>query len=407
MSLEAIDWILGCVSSVNFVFLINGKPSSFFKSTRGLRQGCPLSALLFLLIIEGLSRGIQEWVKEKNIEVILVARELYITHLMFVDDVILFGNGNLDEWEVFKDVLELFCQATGMIFITQKLLFLEVGWEENEMDLIKAILPYDIKPVEEGFKYLGLFLKPNYYSRLDWIWLEKKIDKRILSWSHKWLSLGGRVILVKFVLESIYVYWLSMEKIPKSVLNSIRKRIFSFLWSGKKFIEGMHLASWKKLAKPKKSDGWGLKNIFSFGKALATKSLWQCIMMPGVWHKVMIKKYIKNKSVEEWFRQGRITWTGTSNFCRALIASLSIITDWLVWNPWNGRAIRIGTDPMVGSHTYYKLSRNLILKLKAQGIEFLAQARTSEVEDMTYTRWKKDESLGLERDQKEEWNNFC
>jgi len=78
---------------------------------------------------------------------------------------------------------------------------------------------------------------------LDWIWLEKKFDKRSMSWSHRWLSLGGRVILVKVVLESIFAYWLSMEKIPKSVLNNIRKRMISFLWSGKKVIEGMHLAS--------------------------------------------------------------------------------------------------------------------------------------------------------------------
>jgi hypothetical protein len=41
LSLEATDWIMGCVSTANFVVLINGSPSSFFKSTRGLRQGCP------------------------------------------------------------------------------------------------------------------------------------------------------------------------------------------------------------------------------------------------------------------------------------------------------------------------------------------------------------------------------
>ena len=112
--------------------------------------------------------------------------------------------------------LEHFCKATGMVFSTQKSVFLEFGWEADELDLIKTILPYDSKPVKEGFKYLGIFLKPNYYFGLDWIWLKKKCAKRILSWSHRWLSLGGRVILVKVVLDSISVYWISMEKIPKS-----------------------------------------------------------------------------------------------------------------------------------------------------------------------------------------------
>ena len=48
-------WILACVSFANFLVLINGSPTSFFKSTRGLRHGRPLSPLLFLLMIEGLS----------------------------------------------------------------------------------------------------------------------------------------------------------------------------------------------------------------------------------------------------------------------------------------------------------------------------------------------------------------
>jgi hypothetical protein len=180
--------------------------------------------------------------------------------------------------------------------------------------LLKELLPFEVKPIDDGFKYLGFFLKPNCYTRADWNWLEKKFEKIILNWSHRWLSLGGRVILVKVVLESIYVYWISLAKIPKSVLNNIRRRMFSFLWTGKKVNEGMHLISWKKLAKPKKTGGWGIKIYFSFGKALAAKSLWRCLMVPGLWHEVIIKKYLKKKTVEEWFRQGRKNWTGTQIF---------------------------------------------------------------------------------------------
>jgi len=47
----------------------------------------------------------------------------------------------------------------------------------------------------------------------------KKFEKMSANLSHRWLSLGGRVTLVKFVLESILVYWLSLAKIPKIILN--------------------------------------------------------------------------------------------------------------------------------------------------------------------------------------------
>ena len=89
--MEATDWIMGCVTSTNFAVLVNGKPTNFFKSSRGLRHRFPLSPLLFLLTVEGLSRAIKEHVLAKNIEGIPVGRGINITHLMFVDDIILFG----------------------------------------------------------------------------------------------------------------------------------------------------------------------------------------------------------------------------------------------------------------------------------------------------------------------------
>jgi hypothetical protein len=45
-----------------------------------------------------------------------------------VDDIILFGKGSLDEWKVIKEALDLFCNATGMTFSSQKSQFLEGGW---------------------------------------------------------------------------------------------------------------------------------------------------------------------------------------------------------------------------------------------------------------------------------------
>ena len=49
-------WLKTCITIVHFSVLVNECPASFFGSSRGLRQGDPLSSILFLLIMEVLSR---------------------------------------------------------------------------------------------------------------------------------------------------------------------------------------------------------------------------------------------------------------------------------------------------------------------------------------------------------------
>ena len=60
MDFEMVAWVMAYVSNVNFAILVNGSPTGFFKGHTGFRQGCPLSPLLFMVVIDGLSRMIGE-----------------------------------------------------------------------------------------------------------------------------------------------------------------------------------------------------------------------------------------------------------------------------------------------------------------------------------------------------------
>ena len=109
VSLEATNWILGWVSSTNYVVLINGRLADFLKSSRGLRHGCPLSPSLFLLVIEGLCHLIFSYKSGRYITGVKVWAHHKLTHSLFVDDVLLFCSNTLQECVIFHKLLKVFC----------------------------------------------------------------------------------------------------------------------------------------------------------------------------------------------------------------------------------------------------------------------------------------------------------
>ena len=96
-----IKWIEWCISTMKFLVLINGSPSGFFQSSRGLRQGDPLSPYLFVIAMEvfscllrrAISGGfLSGWkVRGRSGEGIL------ISHLLFVDDTLVFCEESHDQ----------------------------------------------------------------------------------------------------------------------------------------------------------------------------------------------------------------------------------------------------------------------------------------------------------------------
>ena len=169
--LVGVNWIMGCISSANFAVIVNGSPSSFFSASRGIRQGYPLSLLLFILVIEGLSLLIADAKRNGLIKGIKISEHLALTHLLFVDDGILFGMGTLEDWIAFKVILDTFCAASGMKINLDKSSFLHSDLDDAVLRRISDIIPYRFAHLNLGFTYLGFFLKPSGYLVKDWCWL--------------------------------------------------------------------------------------------------------------------------------------------------------------------------------------------------------------------------------------------
>lgn len=227
--IDFIRSVMSCMTFVSFSILINGATSSFFHVERGIRKGCPLSSLLFLLVAEGLIRFIIKAKNEVDFRGIDISLGLSITHLLFVDDILIFCDGSRRSLHWLADGIDLFHKATGMMINAEKS---TVNWANLSMEDIRILGSYfrfHCRELDARVKYLGFSLKPNEYRRRDWMCLLAKIEKKLSSWCHRWLSKVGRLVMVKAVLEVMPVYWMALTWIAQGILEKIRRICFSFL----------------------------------------------------------------------------------------------------------------------------------------------------------------------------------
>jgi hypothetical protein len=224
-----INWVMCCITYFSFAFLINGSASSFFHAKRGLMQRFHLSSLLFFPIVEALNRGIVEAKSHGEFQGIVISPNLNITHLLFVDDVLIFCNGQRSDVQKLSDILELFGNATGMNINEINSTLSTHNMELEEQGCYMDLFPFEQWELDKGLKYLGFHLKPNNYRKGYWKWILDKLEKRLKGWSFRWLSRASRLVMEKFVLEAIQVYWMSLAWIPKGVLEIARKFYFKFI----------------------------------------------------------------------------------------------------------------------------------------------------------------------------------
>lgn len=109
-----INWIKQCISSSNFLMLLNGSPYGHFSPSRGLHQGDPLSSLLFLLCSEILYRIIIREEAAGQIRGIKIGkRSPVISHLFFADDLLLFAKASIRDAHALDRCLALYMSWYG------------------------------------------------------------------------------------------------------------------------------------------------------------------------------------------------------------------------------------------------------------------------------------------------------
>jgi hypothetical protein len=202
--------------------------------------------------MESLSLLIKSRQRDGSLIGIEVSRLTKILHLLFVDDILILTHALVQEWTVVMELIIVFFMESGLKVNPTKSMMHYLGLLEMKLDVFKICIPYSFSDLTEGFKYLGYYLKDGIPKYKYLSWLIQKVEKKIKHWSYRWLSLGGRFTLCKYMLESQPVYWLSLASIPLSILHKLRSLLYNFLWNGSADTNHFHLCRWETLARPKR-----------------------------------------------------------------------------------------------------------------------------------------------------------
>jgi hypothetical protein len=142
------------------------------------------------------------------------------------------------------------------------------------------------------FKYLGLPIGANPRRVATWEPLLASLRKRLSAWGNKYVSRGGRIVLLNSVLNAIPIFYLSFLKIPVQVWKQVRRIQREFLWGGRRGRKRISWIKWDVICLPKKKGGLGVRDIRVVNISLLAKWRWKLLVDDqAVWKEVVKSKY--------------------------------------------------------------------------------------------------------------------
>ena len=263
------SYIRTLYTKIESTIAINGNLTTFFQVLRGLRQGCPLSLILYILISETLGNYIRN---EKAIEgyQMPISGER-VKHLQYADDTTGILK-DLTEVEALLKLLQNYCAASGAVLNKAKTKGIHINHDENIN--LHCSIPVDWN--KEDTKILGIIFTPNQVANraLNWKKVIENIEKRAKIMKTRSLSLKGKALIVNTILLSKAWHVGRVYMPTTEAIRKIQKIVFQYIWA-----KSHEPITRETLFQPCKKGGLGLLQIKNQCAALQIKDYFQLNML--------------------------------------------------------------------------------------------------------------------------------
>ncbi|RAL43260.1 hypothetical protein DM860_015150 [Cuscuta australis] len=237
---------------------------------------------------------------------------LFPSHLIYVDDIIIFSRGDNRNLLKLKVTLDIYLKATGQEINLNKSRFYTSKHTTSSQNqhMEKAL---GIKRGNLPFTYLGAPICKGILRKEHCKDILGHFEKLIHSWYSKTLNQMGRLILIKHVLSSIPLHTLAVHTIPKSIIHTLNRYMTNFLWGQKEGSHKHHWVRWAQITKPEVEGGLGIKSLKDLQQAYTLKLWWKARNDIGIWG-----PYVRNRYMKTGIMKERITDSPTwKRICRS------------------------------------------------------------------------------------------